>query len=59
MSKRSGVTGKTVLQLASSQAGLRRTEARATRNTEEQLKLLDTRPGKSRKERARLIESEK
>lgn len=32
-----------------------REEARATRTPQEQLKLIDSRPGESRKERARLV----
>lgn len=54
MSKRSGVTGKTVDQLARAEAAVIRQAERDERTAEEQLALLDQRPGKSRRERARL-----
>lgn len=54
MTEKSGVTGKTVIQLARTISAKDREAARAQRSSEEQLALLDTRPGKSQKERARL-----
>ncbi len=54
MSKNSGVTGKTVWQLVRQTAAAARIAARATRTNEEQLALLDQRPGNSARERARL-----
>lgn len=54
MSKNSGVTGKTVPQLARSIGALKRKEARANRSTAEQLALLDSRPGQALRERTRL-----
>lgn len=54
MTKNSGVPGKTVPQLIRAQAAEVRKRERAARTDEYQLALLDTRPGDSRKERARL-----
>ena len=54
MSKGSGVAGKTIPQLHRAEAAAQRKAERDSRSTEEQLKLLDTRPGNSAKERARL-----
>jgi hypothetical protein len=54
VSRGSGVPGKTMLQLARSLAGAKRQAARDARTIEEQLTLLDTRPGKSVAEHARL-----
>lgn len=54
MTVKSGVPGKTVPALQRSQAALSRQLERSWRTHEEQLKFLDSRPGKSTKERARL-----
>jgi hypothetical protein len=54
VSKGSGVTGKTLYQLARAQAAARREADRAERTPDQQLALLDTRPGNSARERARL-----
>lgn len=56
MTKNSGITGKTVNDLVRAKAAELRKEARAGRTNEEQLALLDQRPGKSLRERARLAE---
>jgi hypothetical protein len=54
MSKNSGVTGKTVPQVIRAQLAAERVLKRAERTPEQQLALLDTRPGNSARERARL-----
>jgi hypothetical protein len=54
MSAGSGVPGKTVPALVRSQAAVTRQEARDNRTTEQQLALLDQRPGSSARERKRL-----
>ena len=54
MSKGTRVPGKTVLLLARSLGGAERKTKRGARTVEEQLALLDTRPGKSVAERTRL-----
>lgn len=54
MSRNSGVTGKTVFQLARSQAAAERQQRRALRSAEEQLVLLLLRQGVSARERKRL-----
>lgn len=54
MTKSSGVTGKTVLQAARSIGAEERRKARENRSIEEQLMLLDTRPGGAVRERSRL-----
>jgi hypothetical protein len=50
----SGVTGKTVLQLGRAQAAEGRKAIHSTRSVETQLRELDSRPGSSARERARL-----
>lgn len=55
MSKNSGVSGKTVPQVIRYAAAVDRQEARDARSTEQQLALLDERPGNSARERARLV----
>lgn len=55
MSKATGVAGKTPQQLSRHQRALERQAARNNRTVDEQLLLLDTRPGNSSKERAGLI----
>lgn len=54
MSKGSGVAGKTVDQLARVEGAAARKAERSKRSVEEQLALLDERPGQSLRERARL-----
>lgn len=54
MSKRSGVKGKTVMQLARSQGAVKRQAQRDQRTPDCQLEMLDVRPGESCRERARL-----
>lgn len=54
MSKQSGVIGKTPWQVARSERAIVRQEDRKARTAQEQLALLDGRPGESRRERARL-----
>jgi hypothetical protein len=54
MSKNSGVTGKTVPQLIRQRFAADRAAARAERTNEQQLALLDQRPGNATRERARL-----
>lgn len=54
MSKNSGVTGKTVPQLARLIGAQARMVARAGRTTEQQLAVIEGRPGQSRRERRRL-----
>lgn len=54
MSKNSGVAGKTVPQLQRVQPAKDRQAARDARSADEQLALLDQRPGQSAKERRRL-----
>jgi len=55
MSKNSGVTGKTPWQVARAEAAQVRQAHRDERTPDEQLALLDTRPGSSVRERLRLI----
>lgn len=55
MSKNSGVSGKTVPQVIRYAAAVDRQEVRDARSTEQQLALLDERPGNSARERARLV----
>ncbi len=54
MSENSGVKGKTVPQLHRAQAAEVRKRERESRSVDEQIALLDTRPGRSERERARL-----
>lgn len=54
MTKKSGVNGKTVPQLARSLAAAKRQEQRDLRSSGEQLGLLDARPGEALRERKRL-----
>lgn len=54
MTTKSGVRGKTIEQLRRSHEAARRDSERAFRQDAEQLALLDTRPGASAAERARL-----
>lgn len=54
MSKNSGVLGKTVWQLVRLTAATARAAARATRTNEQQIAILDQRPGNAARERARL-----
>lgn len=54
MSKNSGVKGKTIPQLHRSQAAEVRKRERESRSVDEQIALLDCRPGLSSRERARL-----
>lgn len=54
MSKKSGVLGKTPFQVERAISAATRKEQRAARSTEEQLAVLDKRPGQSLRERARL-----
>ncbi len=54
MSKGSGVPGKTMFQQARSLGAAPRKAAREARTVEEQLSLLDSRPGNAKAERARL-----
>lgn len=55
MSEHSGVDGKTPHQLARSIGAARRKELHDARTVEEQLALINERPGESRRERARLL----
>ena len=55
MSKNSGVSGKTVPQLARSIAAAKRRDDRAARSTGDQLDLLQRRPGLSQREARRLV----
>ena len=57
MSKNSGVNGKTVPQADRAEAARNRQLDRALRTTDQQLALLDQRPGQSSRERARLAVS--
>jgi hypothetical protein len=57
MTFNSGVTGKTVNQLIRSKGAIARQKERDARSVEQQLALLDQRPGESKRERARLAES--
>jgi hypothetical protein len=57
MSKTTGIKGKTVPQLIRAQAAEVRARERATRTAEQQLALLDQRPGNSARERSRLTMS--
>lgn len=54
MSRKSGVHGKTPHQVARSLGATKRKELYENRTTEEQLVILEGRPGRSVKERARL-----
>lgn len=54
MSKATGVKGKTPGALSRAHRAEQRTTARAARTVEEQLALLDGRPGAAQRERARL-----
>lgn len=54
MTKSTGVKGKTMHGLARSQGAAKRFAAHAQRSVQEQLALLDGRPGESRRERTRL-----
>jgi len=54
MTKTTGIKGKTVPQVIRTQAAEVRLRERAVRSAAEQLAVLDTRPGKSVRERARL-----
>lgn len=54
MSKKSPIPGKTPWQAARAEQAVDRKILRENRTTAEQLELLDQRPGKSAKERARL-----
>lgn len=54
MSKNSGVSGKTVPQVIRYANAVDRQELRNERTTQQQLALLDERPGNSARERARL-----
>lgn len=55
MSKATGVKGYTPDRLRRSQEAQKRQAARDARDLVDHLNLMDTRPGKSRKERARLV----
>jgi hypothetical protein len=55
MTKKSGVKGKTVRALARSTAAAERKFAREQRDSVAQIALLDTRPGRSTRERLRQI----
>ncbi|MDH6199240.1 small-conductance mechanosensitive channel [Mycobacterium frederiksbergense] len=57
MSKNSGVPGKTVPQAIRAEAARNRQLDRALRTAEQQIALLDQRPGQSARERARLAVS--
>lgn len=57
MSKNSGIPGKTVPQARRAEGARNRQLDRALRTTEQQLALLDQRPGRSARERARLAVS--
>ena len=54
MTKNSPIPGKTIPQAHRSQAAEVRQRDRGTRSAESQLALLDSRPGRSARERARL-----
>lgn len=54
MSKNSGVSGKTVPQMIRYAKAVDRQELRNERTAQQQLALLDERPGNSARERARL-----
>lgn len=54
MTHRSGVTGKTVPQVIRYAAAVDRQAERDARTSEQQLALLDSRPGNSTRERERL-----
>lgn len=55
MTKKSGVPGKTVVQLQRVQPAKDRQAARGARSAAEQLALLDARPGKSARERSAVV----
>ena len=57
MSEHSGVTGKTPFQVARALGADERKARRAERAPQEQLSILDRRPGKSVKERRRLLDT--
>ncbi len=56
MSKATGIKGYTPDRHRRSQDALRRLKAREARGAQEQLELLDTRPGNSTRERERLAQ---
>lgn len=56
MSKNSGVKGKTIPQLHRAQAAEVRKRARGSRSVDEQIALINARPGKSAKEISALRE---
>lgn len=55
MSHKSGVPGKTVVQLQRVEPALKRQALREARSNAEQLTELDSRPGQAARERARLV----